>query len=278
MQSTEKYQHLTMKAPITASLSEPLMKEQKTAREALSFIFSSIKYLGQQGFPLQGHEMHDGPIYNLVLERAADFPEICTWLKRRNNWLSNTIENEIVHLMAHEVQREIVTEVKDSHFFAIIADGTTDVCGDEQVSICIQYATQNMEPSTTFVGFYNAPSTTREVLTSVLKDILLRLDLPIEKLQGFAFDGAANMSGWHSGIQARLKEVCTDALHVHCSNHCLDLSLQEVAKTVRLVTDTLSFVREVDKLVRNSSKRKQAFAEKIDDGQPLQLRSLCPTR
>ena len=61
-------------------------------------------------------------------------------------------------------------------------------------------------------------------------------------------------------------------------NHCLDLSLQEVAKTVRLVADTLSFVREVGKLIRNSSKRKQTFAENFDDGQPLQLRSLCPTR
>ena len=106
--------------------------------------------------------------------------------------------------MSHEIQREIVEEVKASHFMAIISDGTTDVCEDEQISMCIQYVTPNMEPSTSFLGFYNAPSTTSETLAVVIKDILLRLDLPIEKLQGFAFDGAANISGRHSGVQARL--------------------------------------------------------------------------
>ena len=75
LQSTEKYEHLTMNVPITAALSEQLMKDKKSARETLSIIFSSIKYLAQHGFPLQGHEQHDGPLYNLVMERDADFPE-----------------------------------------------------------------------------------------------------------------------------------------------------------------------------------------------------------
>lgn len=78
----------------------------------------------------------------------------------------------------------------------------------------------------------------------MIKDILLRPDLPTEKFQGFVFDCVADMSDRHSGVRVRLKEVCTDALYVPCSNHCLNLSLQEVGRTVRLVADTFAFVRE----------------------------------
>ncbi|KAI4804327.1 hypothetical protein KUCAC02_025958 [Chaenocephalus aceratus] len=53
------------------------------------------------------------------------------------------------------------------------------------------------------------------------------------------------MSGRISGVQAKLKEQCPSALYVHCSNHALDLVLQEVVREVRVVADTFNFVRSV---------------------------------
>lgn len=70
----------------------------------------------------------------------------------------------------------------------------------------------------------------------------MRLNLPMDWLQGFCFDGASKMSGRFAGARAKLKAQCPTALYVHCSNHALDLILQEVAREVRLVADTLSFV------------------------------------
>ena len=39
--------------------------------------------------------------------------------------------------------------------------------------------------------------------------------------------------------------VIKDDLYVHCSNHSLDLALQQVGREVTIVADTLVFVREV---------------------------------
>ncbi|KAF4116992.1 hypothetical protein G5714_001545 [Onychostoma macrolepis] len=61
------------------------------------------------------------------------------------------------------------------------------------------------------------------------------------------------MSGRFNGVQAKLKEVCPDSVFVHCTNHSLDLVLQEVAREVRLVADTLNFVREVTVIINDSS-------------------------
>lgn len=56
------------------------------------------------------------------------------------------------------------------------------------------------------------------------------------------------MRDWHSGVRARLKEVCTDILYVHCSNHCLNLlylsKSRKNSRGLRLVADTFALIRE----------------------------------
>ena len=64
-----------------------------------------------------------------------------------------------------------------------------------------------MFPSEAFLGFYEAESTTGESLRRTLLDVLRRLQLPVEKLRGQTFDGAAHMSGAYNGAQALMKEV-----------------------------------------------------------------------
>jgi len=61
------------------------------------------------------------------------------WLKNRDNFMSDTIQNEIIELIAHEIQRELVKDAADSTFVGITADGTTDISGKEQFALCMQY-------------------------------------------------------------------------------------------------------------------------------------------
>ncbi|CAM4510486.1 unnamed protein product [Leuciscus chuanchicus] len=112
----------------------------------------------------------------------------------------------------------------------------------------------------------------------VRKDVLVRLHLPLERLKGYCFDGASNMSGRFNGVQAKLKEVCPDSVFVHCANHSLDLVLQEVAREVRLVADTLNFVREVTVIINDSAKRKALYQSLFGAGDVVNLLGLCPTR
>ena len=140
-----------------------------------------------------------------------------------------------------------------AEFVGLVADGTTDVSGNEQFSVCLQYATKDLEMVNSFLGMYNAPESTGETLASVVKDVLLWLSILLMKLEGFSFDGAANMSGWFHGVQSILRKECTEALYVHCANHSLDFVLQEVARSVRGVADALQFVRDVSYMIRESS-------------------------
>ena len=73
-------------------------QSQATAQKVLSLMFSSALYLGRQGFPFQGDGQRDGAFFNLVLERAVadDLSDAIQFINRRDNWMSDTIQNEII--------------------------------------------------------------------------------------------------------------------------------------------------------------------------------------
>ncbi len=52
---------------------------------------------------------------------------------------SHKIQNELLEIMAQMVHREQVQAIRKANFFAVIADGTTDISRKEQFSICIRY-------------------------------------------------------------------------------------------------------------------------------------------
>lgn len=145
-------------------------------------------------------------------ERVRDDPDLDKWLKRRDNWMSNNIQNEILELFAHDILRTIGATASKTDFFGLTADGTTDISGKEQFSISLQFSNDQLEVQNFYLGFYNAPDTTAETLFLCLRDVLVRLHLPLERLKGYCFDGASNMSGRFNGVQAKLKDVCPDSI------------------------------------------------------------------
>ena len=57
-----------------------------------------------------------------------------------------------------------------------------------------------------FIGLYSVDLITADVLTAVIKDVMLRLNLAITKLCGQCYDGCSTMSGSRSGVAKRIME------------------------------------------------------------------------
>ncbi|CAM4714920.1 unnamed protein product [Leuciscus chuanchicus] len=120
--------------PINALLSDALAEQQGTARHVLELLFRSIRFLGSKGMPFRGDTTRDGILYELMLKRTYDLPKEREWVMRRDNWMSNTIQSEIIQQFAHAIQRDIVARSSESRFYGLTADGTTDVSTTEQFS------------------------------------------------------------------------------------------------------------------------------------------------
>ena len=157
--------------------------------------------------------------------RSEDSPELLQWLERKTNWTSHEIKNEIIELMAHSVLRQTIHSIRSNKFFSIIVDEATDCSFKEQVSICFRHVDTNaLEVHKEFVGLYETENTTADILTRIIKDVIYRLGLDLKDCRGQGYDGASNMSGRLSGVQARISAEYPKALYIHCFCHSQNLA------------------------------------------------------
>ena len=131
-----------------------------------------------------------------------------------------------------------------------------------------------------FIGLHALPSTDAGTIFNVLKDILLRCNLDINKLRGQCYDGAASMSGSKSGVATRFKEENEKCLFTHCYGHVLNLAVGDVIKKVPTFDETFSVAYEICKLVKKSPHRNtklNAIWEKTEN-EAKSIHKLCPIR
>ena len=104
--------------------------------------------------------MRDGILYEYMMERTFHKPNKREWILRRDNWTSNSIQNDIIQHFAHAIQRDIVQPSSACNFYGLTADGTTDVSTTEHFSINLTFVDNDLESHCLFLGFYNAQDST----------------------------------------------------------------------------------------------------------------------
>lgn len=285
LEAVAKCRSVKEEMSVAAHLSEQVQRNQENARKALEIIISSIMFLARQGLAFRGHGHDAGNFFELVKLRSADVPQVVSWLERRDKWMSDTIQNELIEMVAHCVQRRLIADVKVAGYFSIMCDGTTDVDGREQFSFNVRFVPSDLIPREYFMGMYQCPDSKAETLSKVIFDVLTRLGLPVGSLRGHCFDGASNMSGCINGVQKLINQKQPSSTYVHCCNHALDLALQEAAREVKLIRDTLQTARDGANIIRESSKRQAIFESlALDVGSDndmhgnSRLQTMCPTR
>jgi len=280
--TTALLSHQTAKAPITVQLSVHHRQQQIKSRNCLLKIFEYIRFLGRQGLALRGHEDQEGNLKQLLKLSSTTDDDLRAWLTRHQHYTSPEIQNEIMSLIANNITTTVCHHIQQQEplMFSVIVDGTRDVTGIEQESICIRYVDENLTPREVFIGFYEASKTTGENIAAIIKDVLVRLQLPIQFLRGQTYDGAANMSGLYNGAQALIREEQPLALYVHCVSHCINLATEAAVMQSSVIRNSLSLVNELGVLSSQSGKFQTIFkgaASSLYD-KVVRLRPLCPTR
>ncbi|KAJ8866060.1 hypothetical protein PR048_033584 [Dryococelus australis] len=145
----------------TSSKNKVLMLVNRLQSQRLENLDLAIRDLAQ----------YNGNLMQLLEERNEDVPFLENWLAKRDKWLSGDIQNEIIEILEHMLQRELLEDVKKSIDYGLLAGGTADVSGQEQLN------------------------SRADNLFSVIIDFLTHMNLSNNNLRGVCFDGAANMSG-----------------------------------------------------------------------------------
>ena len=90
--------------------------------------------------------------------------------------------------------RGLLNDIKAVQWFSIIADEAMDLSHKEQLTLCLRWVDEELTIHEDPLELVHVPKTDADTLTSVIKDCLIRFNLPISQCHGQAYDGASNMS------------------------------------------------------------------------------------
>lgn len=194
------------KPSVNELLDESAKKQQQGARQCLIKLFTTLRFLLRQGQAFRGHNESNGNFQQLLKLRSEDCQLLSSYLKRKTSFTSPEAQSEMIDAFSHEIVRKIATEVKRNGPFAVMVDGTQDISGKEQESICFRHVDDDLTIHEDFVGLYNVSETTGQAIANMIFDVLTRLCLSVDDLRAQTYDGAANMSGKYSGCQTIIRD------------------------------------------------------------------------
>ena len=145
----------TKNARVNYSFLVQIDKEKVYWRAVLKRVVAFVKFLCERVLPLRGGNKVFGSPQNRnflgLLELLTQFDNfLADHIHRFGNsgrgvpsYLSSTICNEFVQLMAKEVTTKIANEVKKAKYYCITVDSTPDVTHVDQLTFIIRYAQDN---------------------------------------------------------------------------------------------------------------------------------------
>ena len=230
----------------------------------------------RQNLAIRGKDESDGNLRQLLKLRSKDVQE----LSSHEKYLSPTVQNELIKDIGLAVLRNILSDVREAKFFAILMDETSDSSVKEQLSLTLRWVGADMCVHEDPVELIHVEDVTGEALLAAVKDALVRMMLELGNCRGQAYDGAANMQGKAKGVSTRIQHEVPSAIHVHCLAHCVNLCLQDASRKSRMLRDALDLTGELTSFVRNSPKTTAALRTMVAEGgeHGPATRPLCPTR
>ena len=267
-------------------LSEQYAREMAKSRRMLLKILNSIRFLARQALPFRGHcDDSDGNLYQLLKLQGGEDHELLEWLQRRvNKYTSPEIQNDLIKVIARHVMRNIAEKLHRSPFVTIMVDETTDITNQEQVTVVMRRLDEHLVVYEEFLGLYAVSCINAATLHDVIKDTMLRLNLPTSKLRGQCYDGCSTMSGIRSGLAKRVQDEESRAVYTHCYSHSLNLAASDSIRKLKFMKSSLETTHEITKLIKLSPRRDAIFQELqadnalFSESSSVSIKLLCPTR
>ena len=113
-------------------------------------------------------------------------PSVCYWrflkkiLPHQSLYSQHNFQNELLYNRSNNLLRKKLYDVRESNF---LRDEYTDISNKEQLSFCVRWIDENMNSHEDFLGCFEIPDVKTNTIVYVIKEILIRMQLPIDDLR-----------------------------------------------------------------------------------------------
>ena len=207
-------------------------EEVRKNRKVLSILIDSVLFCGQQEIALRGHNetessLNPGGFRSLLRYASKLDVDLESHLEKSKAFLgvSATTQNDILECALEVYRKEVVSQVGQAHFVAVIADETTDISVQNQLSIVLRYIHQGNVVER-FWGFFKPKRVNADGISEIILTELAKiLQGNTNKVIAQTYDGASVMKGRIGGVHVKVKQVYQNAHYVHCAAHQVNLIL-----------------------------------------------------
>ena len=245
-------------------------------QSALKSIIQKNIFCGRQALSLHGHRVDPQFYYSSLLEFTnvivGNFLKLIRFqdaasdgiLKRiilkvhcNAKYMSKTIQNELICLCGTEIVTGIISEVKDSRVFSILADEVGDSSNTDQISFVIWFIDKSYQIREGFIEFLECKSGTFEQeLYLKIFNFIRDLGLEIDNLRGQVHDGAGIMAGKKVVYFQSFKIEWLKALYVHCFNRLFNLVIA-ISCNIQKLRNLMGSIKEISYFYNLSPKIEQ---------------------
>ncbi|CAH1117438.1 unnamed protein product [Phaedon cochleariae] len=241
-------------------------------RYVLSKVIDCIKFCGAFELVLQGHDESDTSNNNKTSNNQGIFPELMGLINfsaeldaTLSEHLKNSsiiykatckeIQNDLLQCMLEICHEQIMKEIKNSSFLAIMADEMMDVAAKSHMVVVFRYV-HDGEPVERFWNYLNPVRCDAE---SISETILTVIDPLVQnspnKLIAQSYDGAAVMTNQHTGVQALIRKKYPFAHYVHCYAHQLNSIMSKAASKNKQIRVFFGHLQDIPSFFNNSPQR-----------------------
>lgn len=222
------------------SLASNIIQYQSEAVSEKSCLIHALKclrFLLKQGLAVHGHYESEG--FN-----EGNFVELCKWMaetdarvkgvvlkdtQRKYKLIDQNKQEQLANSCAKETSRLIIEDLGDDYFATLVYE-STDLCQQEELSLCLRYVDKKGIVVERFLGIVEVEDATSLTVQTTIENLLMEHSLSFSMIRGLGYDGTSNMKGYDNGLKKLIMDESPSAYYVHCFARQLQLTLVAVAK------------------------------------------------
>ena len=263
--------YLTRKrgSTLDSKLEEQIKAERQYWRHVLERVIAVICTLAERGLAFRGEDETFGSPNNGnylgLLELIAKFdPFLSNHIAQygnkgsgRTSYLSKTICDELIQLMADRVRGSILEDLKKAGYFSFSVDSTPDLSHVDQLTVIIRFVSpDDGSPIERFLTFLELENHSGEGMAELVVSYLTEeCKIDFSKCRGQSYDNAANMSGKYNGMQQKILERNQHAIYIPCAGHSLNLVGRAAVDCCLDAVNFFSIVQETYNFFSSSTHR-----------------------
>ncbi|XP_076047489.1 zinc finger BED domain-containing protein 5-like [Oratosquilla oratoria] len=161
--------------------------------------------------------------------------------------LSNNTVSRRIDDMAEDVTVQLLEQVKNSEYFALQLDESTDVANKAQLLVYIRFISEGKFVEEILFCKAMTGRTTGKDIFRILDEYMEQNSIDWLRCVGVCTDGAAAMTGKRSGVIAFIKERAPNVVSTHCMLHREALVAKriddELYQVLQIVVKTVNYVK-----------------------------------